>query len=206
VFLIVNVEDEEASDGTDSIVAVNLTQPVELHDAHMEKEVLGRAAALVLGELSCVAVVHHRGGPCMDPWITAITLLHATHPDELEGKKWIRVGGKQGGLWVVGALEQVALLAGEDVQRRGEGSKALVKAFWGTARWSRTQLLGELAQGGWGMCRAEAADAFPTEAVVNTASDGSTGQTLPPGGFPDYDELWESLVDGALPVAIRTTE
>ena len=25
--------------------------------------------------------------------------------------------------------------------------------FWGYAGWSRTQLLGEIARGGWGMCR-----------------------------------------------------
>lgn len=26
-----------------------------------------------------------------------------------------------------------------------------VKCFWGDARWGRTQLLGEIARGGWGM-------------------------------------------------------
>lgn len=27
-------------------------------------------------------------------------------------------------------------------------------AFWGDARWSRAQLLGEIARGHWGLCRA----------------------------------------------------
>ena len=31
-------------------------------------------------------------------------------------------------------------------------------AFWGDAQWSRTQLLGELARGNWGMCRASVSD------------------------------------------------
>ena len=31
-----------------------------------------------------------------------------------------------------------------------------VLCFWGDARWSRTQLLGEIARGHWGMCRARA--------------------------------------------------
>mmetsp|Transcript_18962 Transcript_18962/g.48325 ORF Transcript_18962/g.48325 Transcript_18962/m.48325 type:complete len:90 (+) Transcript_18962:264-533(+) len=38
--------------------------------------------------------------------------------------------------------------------------RAVVHVFWGEARWSRTQLLGELARGSWGMCRAEASDLF----------------------------------------------
>lgn len=29
-----------------------------------------------------------------------------------------------------------------------------VKTFWGDARWGRTQLLGEIARGGWGVCGA----------------------------------------------------
>eukprot|EP00183_Erythrolobus_madagascarensis_P006813 CAMPEP_0185844842 /NCGR_PEP_ID=MMETSP1354-20130828/939_1 /TAXON_ID=708628 /ORGANISM="Erythrolobus madagascarensis, Strain CCMP3276" /LENGTH=319 /DNA_ID=CAMNT_0028544633 /DNA_START=212 /DNA_END=1171 /DNA_ORIENTATION=- len=33
-----------------------------------------------------------------------------------------------------------------------------VFAFWGCARWSRTQLLGECARGHWGICRASVAD------------------------------------------------
>ena len=33
-----------------------------------------------------------------------------------------------------------------------------VLCFWGDARWSRTQLLGEIARGHWGMCRAYARD------------------------------------------------
>jgi len=35
-----------------------------------------------------------------------------------------------------------------------EGRGGRVFAFWGDARWSRTQLLGEIARGHWGLCRA----------------------------------------------------
>ena len=37
----------------------------------------------------------------------------------------------------------------------GRGA-AQLRIHWGDARWSRTQLLGEIARGSWGMCRAEA--------------------------------------------------
>ena len=33
-----------------------------------------------------------------------------------------------------------------------------VLAFWGDARWSRTQLLGEIARGSWGMCQGTVLD------------------------------------------------
>ena len=39
-------------------------------------------------------------------------------------------------------------------------AEEVVLVFWGYAGWSRTQLHGELARGGWGMCRAELTDIF----------------------------------------------
>lgn len=38
------------------------------------------------------------------------------------------------------------------------GSHGRVFVFWGNAGWSRAQLLGEIARGSWGMCRAMAGD------------------------------------------------
>jgi hypothetical protein len=39
-----------------------------------------------------------------------------------------------------------------------EGGTGRVLCFWGDAQWSRTQLLGELARGHWGLCKASVAD------------------------------------------------
>ena len=39
-----------------------------------------------------------------------------------------------------------------------EGKHGRVFAFWGDARWSRAQLLGEIARGHWGLCRGSVAD------------------------------------------------
>merc|ERR1719203_1413539 len=46
-----------------------------------------------------------------------------------------------------------------------EGKGGRVFCFWGDARWSRTQLLGEIARGDWGLCRANVGDlaAQPSE-------------------------------------------
>jgi len=39
-----------------------------------------------------------------------------------------------------------------------EGAGGRVFCFWGVARWTRTQLLGEIAKGGWGLCRGSVGD------------------------------------------------
>ena len=45
-------------------------------------------------------------------------------------------------------------------QENGEAAspQARVLAFWGDARWSRTQLLGEIARGHWGLCKGNVCD------------------------------------------------
>jgi len=192
VYLITEVEVDGASDGSDCIVAVNITRQIDATELPDELQALARKK---VGEATRVSrVIHHIGGPCMDgaDYVTAVALLHATHPDEVEAHPKVAVGGNQGGLWIVGDLKDVAAMAASDAERRDATIE--VKCFWGTARWSRTQLLGELARGGWGMCRSEAADTFPTEAVVNTAANAGEGQAAPSGGFPKHDELWVSLV------------
>jgi hypothetical protein len=54
----------------------------------------------------------------------------------------------------------VKLGAGDTVRIAGaqlealDGANGRVLCFWGDARWSRVQLLGEIARGQWGLCRA----------------------------------------------------
>ena len=50
-----------------------------------------------------------------------------------------------------------------------EGAHGRVFAFWGDARWSRAQLLGEIARGHWGLCRGSVAD------VANAAAERRDG-------------------------------
>ena len=37
----------------------------------------------------------------------------------------------------------------------------IINVYWGFAGWSRTQLLAEIARGGWGMCHGEINDLMP---------------------------------------------
>jgi len=43
-------------------------------------------------------------------------------------------------------------------EEEAEPFGGIVYCFWGDARWSRTQLLGEIARGHWGMCKAGVLD------------------------------------------------
>eukprot|EP00756_Hemistasia_phaeocysticola_P010324 Hpha_TRINITY_DN15008_c2_g21::TRINITY_DN15008_c2_g21_i1::g.123942::m.123942 len=176
VYLITGVEDESASDESDLVIAVNLTRQMDL-PAFLAAEV----QAAIAPHTDKVTLRHFLSGPCAQTQCTAIGFLQATHIDEVAAHK-VQVGGTQGGLWVVGELPNVVEIAVADLERR-DGAKVLIKCCWGSARWSRTQLLGELARGHWGMCRAEAADVFPAEAI----------KTGPGAATEDPTELWESI-------------
>ena len=45
-----------------------------------------------------------------------------------------------------------------NLEPHGPIAKGRVLVFWGDARWTRTQLLGEIARGHWGLCRASVGD------------------------------------------------
>lgn len=49
--------------------------------------------------------------------------------------------------------------------------RGVVYAFWGDARWSRTQLLGEIARGHWGMCRESLAEIVASPGLRRAALD-----------------------------------
>lgn len=64
-----------------------------------------------------------------------------------ESGRWmVRLRNGEGVKVKPGNLESVA------------GAHGQVYAFWGDARWTRTQLLGEIARGHWGLCKASTAE------------------------------------------------
>jgi hypothetical protein len=78
---------------------------------------------------------------------------------ELNGELGIALRFKEeNGRWVVrlrnGEKKQIKPNRLEGME--GKGGRVL--CFWGDARWSRTQLLGEIAQGDWGICRGNVGD------------------------------------------------
>eukprot|EP01062_Namystynia_karyoxenos_P062600 TRINITY_DN55495_c0_g1_i1.p1 TRINITY_DN55495_c0_g1~~TRINITY_DN55495_c0_g1_i1.p1 ORF type:complete len:721 (+),score=187.74 TRINITY_DN55495_c0_g1_i1:78-2240(+) len=94
----------------------------------------------------------------------------------------VRPIGRQGGLWVSGGPKEVARAVARHYEAYPDRAVPRVKVCWGYAGWSRTQLLGELAKGSWGMCPASAADCF--------AEDLDTTAAAP----PQPTELWQKIV------------
>ena len=138
VYLITEVETGGASDGSDCIIAVNLTRripPSEL--PHLSRPRSMKAIRKVpLG----VRMHHHIGGPCLAKECIALCPLHATHPEEIAaGGANVRVIGQQGGSWVAGPPEAVAKLAMADCARR-VGEPAAPAALRLTAEESMTEL------------------------------------------------------------------
>jgi hypothetical protein len=106
-----------------------------------------------------------------------------------------------------------------------DGAHGRVYVFWGDARWSRAQLLGEIARGHWGLCRASVADvsAPVTEMtedflremnharagamVVRAAQQHEEQEEAGEGGGRDRSESLVSLSDAGLSsdVAAATT-
>ncbi|CAK9071554.1 unnamed protein product [Durusdinium trenchii] len=102
---------------------------------------------------------------------------------DIHGGQTVRLKGLQGAAHLNGEIGLalrfnadsgrwlVRLRNGEGKQLRPanleglDGSDGRVFAVWGDARWSRAQLLGEIAKGDWGLCRANIGDltSGPTE-------------------------------------------
>jgi len=63
-----------------------------------------------------------------------------------------------------------------EVLKPSRGGKVLI--FWGTAQWTRTQLLGEIARGHWGLVKSEARDVADAETAYERMLD--RGMTFAP--------------------------
>ena len=61
------------------------------------------------------------------------------------------------------AADTAAALAASGGGGGGGAVSPVVMAFWGDARWSRTQLLGEIARGHWGLCKGSVSDVVTSQ-------------------------------------------
>ena len=81
-------------------------------------------------------------------------------------QKWLRGAGR----WTVRLQSGLGVkVRPEHLEGWGGRERGTVMVFWGDARWSRTQLLGEIARGHWGMCKANVKD------VLSAAEDRMQG-------------------------------
>jgi hypothetical protein len=95
---------------------------------------------------------------------------------------------------------EVQLCSGEGVKVKPaniqglEGRGGRVMVFWGDARWSRAQLLGEIARGHWGLCRATVGE------FVATSPQEVYEGTMIPGrlAYAPISAMTDEMLSGAL--------
>lgn len=151
-------EDEEDEEDQGSIWAVGMQRDVALEDFEGEARVLADSCEARLREAGNVEISHHIGGPVESDLMYGVTfLLAATTTDATGfGLTVVRDCGDQGVI-VAGEVTNLSTALKDDVildQSRP------VLVFWGTGRWGKTQLLGEIARGSWGVTTAGFSDVF----------------------------------------------
>merc|ERR1719419_531661 len=111
-------------------------------------------------------------GPC--DGLHGVGCLRAISREYVERETDLRImDDMPNGVTVAGELEDVVKISHEDWERENQVSKEpspspvarsrLVYACWGDGTWSRSQLIGEIARGGWGMTIFKSSDAFQVE-------------------------------------------
>jgi len=166
-YLVVGVSADSGKEherGEDLICAINLTK--ELHRVERRRRIY---CERFVGQNHHVSIRHFNGGPC-DGLHALACLKFITRENAVEAGVQI-MDEKPYAVVVSGKLRTIAELADMDWwyenERRGDCSRPQpvlpnreVLLAWGDGTWSRTQLIGEIARGGWGMCRFRANDVF----------------------------------------------
>jgi len=150
--------------GEDLICAINLTKEI-VETERRWRTYIDHA----VGSNRHVNIRHFDGGPC--DGLHAVACLKFTAKESAEEAGLQIIDEKPYAVVVAGRFQTVVELADKDWihenERRGDCSRPQpvipdrqVLLAWGDGTWSRTQLIGEIARGGWGMCRFKANDVF----------------------------------------------
>ncbi len=141
----------------DGVLALCLTQPLAPADAAAARSaVLLRACPeLAAPPLARLTLHHFVGGPVSPADAMALALWPRPPESRPPNVSLIRTE-ESGATWAVGSPRQIAL---ELARQIPEGALAM-QIYWGSAGWTRVQLLGEMARGSWGLCAAQGEDVF----------------------------------------------
>eukprot|EP00658_Telonema_sp_P-2_P056429 TRINITY_DN4487_c0_g1_i10.p1 TRINITY_DN4487_c0_g1~~TRINITY_DN4487_c0_g1_i10.p1 ORF type:complete len:238 (-),score=65.90 TRINITY_DN4487_c0_g1_i10:428-1141(-) len=183
VYLIVMAN----SEGDGAIHAVNLNRimsPEQMvrHPAwEVIQEINGAMAASTCSQAGhpvagLIKVCHSIGGPCAPGVGFAMAVLRS--PEQLT--EFLGPQGAGDGVQPVLVEEDGVLIYGpthkvmEHVKKEAQaGLNVVMLVYWGLAGWTKTQLLGELARGSWGMCKGSLQDAtFVSPADMSGVTEG----------------------------------
>jgi len=164
VYLIINIS---SGRNDDIITAVNLTQELTRPRSNLVSHVrrfVGNKN-VVIRYMDC--------GPC--DGLHGVGCLHATSAEYVERETNLRVMDDMlNGVTIAGDLASVVRISHEDWERESSCREQqnlkrlpmptppsrLVYACYGDGTWTRSQLIGEIARGSWGMAVYKSADVF----------------------------------------------
>lgn len=179
VYILTDINTGDGTDGSDSVLGVNLTRRLDTPDVTKLEEVSDEDTIQQF-QARGVRVCWMNGGPVRPKVVTALTCVkHLPHARcaEFCARHRIRVVisdhvSSQEAVFS-GPMPSVLNLAAEEAacaKLAGDSSESMVLAWAGYAQWSRTQLLGELARGSWGWCNGTSQDIHSAIASLSASS------------------------------------
>jgi len=163
VYLLTEIKESEASDGSAAVYGVNLSRALKVTDTEDLDGGVSREILQTHAEQG-VEVLWMNGGPVKPRFITSLVIvkyLRLEQRDSLfneHGLELLIPGAEAAAL---GPLKGSIVVAAKEAQAAaaaGAAQAAVVFAWAGVAQWSLTQLLGEVARGGWGWCQSISTD------------------------------------------------
>lgn len=199
VYLITDIRPAVGSDGSDAVLGVNLSRPLETPDVSKLEGAANEADIQECARMG-VEVLWMNGGPLRPRAVTTascVERLPLTQRQELFAQHGIRelaTSSSSGQVLIEGPMTGVLAVAMEEARQstaaaarincrhdRERATPSVTVIAWaGVAQWSRTQLLGEVARGSWGWCRGTPADVSAAALV----------RRQPEGGAAN---LWDAL-------------
>jgi len=208
VYVLTEINSGDGTDGSDSVLGVNLTRKLDTPDVTKLEDVCdeetiqqfqargvqvrwmngGPVKPKVVTALTCVKHLPHarRAEFCARHRLRAVISDHlssqppAAGPVPTERQEQPRKDTAQEAVFS-GPMPSVLNLAAEEAEcakLAGDSSETTVLAWAGYAQWSRTQLLGELARGSWGWCNGCAKDIHAAIASLSASSSEGLWNTL----------------------------
>ena len=143
----------------DGILAVNLTKPldkipntiVNIDDNVLNFRNIWNYYYNYITKLPYVKLKYYMGGPCNPEECRGICIVKNIKKYDIQFKTLSIIPSTASEDVIVGPLNSVVKLA--EFLYKHDSSITTIYTFIGFAGWSRTQLLGEISRGGWGMCR-----------------------------------------------------
>jgi len=167
LYLITNVvKEDNIIKPSDGICAIDLTRPIKivpqyvftLDDKVIHLRSIWKKYYSDINEMKFLDLELFIGGPCNPEYCTGICILDdiSKYPITFKISKIIPTLNDNNKNIIVGPIRNIIKLVRFYYKKTKKRVK--VNCYLGFAGWNRTQLLGEISRGGWGMCMSDMKD------------------------------------------------